>query len=76
MEVRRQWRLRSDIGQGSSFFIEARYHAVFGATSDAECLVSSEECSDRGTATFIPVSSASRFAADREFRAYPAAGSS
>jgi opacity protein-like surface antigen len=44
------------VGKGSSFFIEARYHAVFGATSDAECLVSSEECSDRGTATFIPVS--------------------
>ena len=45
-----------NFGRGFSFFIEARYHAVFGATSDAECLVSSEECSDRGTATFIPVS--------------------
>jgi opacity protein-like surface antigen len=45
-----------NFGRGFSFFIEARYHAVFGATSDAECLVSSDECSDRGTAQFIPVS--------------------
>ena len=45
-----------NFGRGFSFFIEARYHAVFGATSDAECLVSSAECSDRGTAQFIPVS--------------------
>lgn len=45
-----------NFGRSFSFFIEARYHAVFGATSDAECLVSSEECDDRGTAQFIPVS--------------------
>ena len=45
-----------NFGRGFSFFIEARYHAVFGASSDAECLVSSEECSDRGTAQFIPIS--------------------
>lgn len=45
-----------NFGRGFSFFIEARYHAVFGAASDAECLVSSAECSNRGTAQFIPVS--------------------
>jgi hypothetical protein len=45
-----------NFGRGFSFFIEARYHAVFSATSDADCLVSSEECSDKGTAQFIPVS--------------------
>jgi hypothetical protein len=45
-----------NFGKGFSFFLEARYHAVFDATSDAECLVTSAECSDRGTAQFIPVS--------------------
>ena len=45
-----------NFGKGFSFFLEARYHAVFGASSDAECLVSSEQCSDRGTAQFIPIS--------------------
>jgi opacity protein-like surface antigen len=45
-----------NFGKGFSFFIEARYHAVFDAASDAECLVNSDECSDRGTAQFIPIS--------------------
>jgi len=45
-----------NFGKGFSFFLEARYHAVFDAASDAECLVSSAECSSRGTAQFIPVS--------------------
>ena len=45
-----------NFGKGFSFFMEARYHAVFGAASDAECLVSSTQCSDKGTAQFIPIS--------------------